>query len=75
MSRNEIFSLSTHIPSLELVTGLPNSTKGVAKGYVVVLGHWVDKTSFDQLNKLFVISAREQNHETLLIEQNLLKLV
>lgn len=36
---------------------------------------WVDKTSFDRLNKLFVISARERNHETLLIEENLLKLV
>lgn len=35
----------------------------------------MDKTSFDRLNKLFVISARERNHETLLIEENLLKLV
>ena len=31
----------------------------------------MDKTSFDRLNKLFVISASERNHETLLTDQNL----
>ena len=31
----------------------------------------MDKTSFDRLNKLFVISAGERNHETLLTNQNL----
>lgn len=36
---------------------------------------WVDKTSFDRLNKLFMISTGEQNHETLLTNQNLLALV
>lgn len=36
---------------------------------------WVDKISFDSLNKLFVISAGERNHETLLTDQNLLALV
>ena len=36
---------------------------------------WVDKTSFDRLNKLFVIFTRERNHKTLLTEENLLKLV
>lgn len=35
---------------------------------------WVDKASFDRLNKLFVISVGEQDHETLLIDQNLLTL-
>ena len=39
------------------------------------LVEWVDKTSFDQLNKLFVIFTREWNHETLLTKENLLKLV
>ena len=39
------------------------------------LVEWVDKTFFDRLNKLFMISARKRNHETLLIEENLLKLV
>ena len=39
------------------------------------LVEWVDKTSFDRLNKLFMISTSKRNHETLLIEQNLLKLV
>lgn len=36
---------------------------------------WVDKISFDRMNKLFVIFANERNHEILLIDQNLLKLV
>lgn len=40
MSRKEIFSLSAHIPSIQLVTGLPDSTKGATKGCVVVLGPW-----------------------------------
>ncbi|KAL6339448.1 hypothetical protein AAG906_032983 [Vitis piasezkii] len=92
--------LSAHIPSLQLVIGLPNSTKGTTKGHVIVSGlglahtsirlknlklvvhwgfgrrgrpvEWVEKTSFDWLNKLFVISASERNHETLLTDQNLL---
>ena len=36
MSGKWIFSLSDHISSLQLVTGLPNSTKGAAKGHVVI---------------------------------------
>ena len=40
MSRKEIFSLSAHIPSFDLVTGLLDSTKGATKGYVVVSGPW-----------------------------------
>lgn len=36
---------------------------------------WADKTSFDRLNKLFVISIGEWNHETMLTNQNLLTLV
>ena len=35
----------------------------------------MDKTSFARLNKLFMISAGERDHETLPIEQNLLSLV
>ena len=31
----------------------------------------MDKTFFDRLNKLFVISISERNHETLMIDQNL----
>lgn len=34
--KNDIFSMFAHIPSLQLVTGLPNSTKGGAKGHVLV---------------------------------------
>lgn len=40
MSEKEIFSLSAHIPSLQLVIELPDSTKGAAKGHVVVLSPW-----------------------------------
>lgn len=36
MSRKGIFSLSAHIPSLQLVTGLSNSIKGTAKGHVII---------------------------------------
>ena len=38
MSRKGIFSLLTHIPSLQLVTGLSDSTKGAAKGHIVISG-------------------------------------
>lgn len=133
MSQNEVFSLSAHIPSLQLVTGLPNSTNGSTKGHIIVpspwassyknpnhafephrslgipgrenfytlifsfmiigllltcltwcftgkikrgwLVEWVDKTSFDRLNKLFVISTGERDHGTLLTDQNLIALV
>ena len=34
--KNDIFSMAAHLPSLQLVTELPDSTKGWAKGYVVV---------------------------------------
>lgn len=35
---------------------------------------WV-KASFDRLNKLFVIFMDEKNHQTLLIDQNLLVVI
>ena len=38
--KNDIFSMSAHLPSLQLVTELPDSTKGGAKGHVVVRGAW-----------------------------------
>ena len=38
--KNDIFSMAAHLPSLQLVTELPDSTKGGAKGYVVVRGVW-----------------------------------
>lgn len=38
--KSDIFSLAANIPSLQLVTGLPGSTKGAAKGHVVVKGPW-----------------------------------
>ena len=38
--KNDIFNMSAHLPSLQLVTELPDLTKGGAKGYVVVRGAW-----------------------------------
>ena len=38
--KNDIFSISAHLPSLQLVTELSDSTKGGAKGHVVVRGAW-----------------------------------
>ena len=39
-AKADIFSLSAHLPSLQLVTELPDSTKGGAKGRVMVRGAW-----------------------------------
>ena len=39
-AKTDIFSLSAHLPSLQLVTELPDSTKGGAKGRVMVRGAW-----------------------------------
>ena len=39
------------------------------------LMEWVEKESFDRLNKLFVISACEYHHQTLLTNHNLLLVV
>ncbi|RVW28046.1 hypothetical protein CK203_055255 [Vitis vinifera] len=89
----DLFSLSTYMPSLQLVTHLPDSTKGGAKGHVLVKGvwaglsehservfslnrslalpgtskrgrlvEWVEKASFDRLNKLFEITTAEKHY-------------
>ena len=39
-AKNDIFSVSAHLPSLQVVTELPDSTKGGAKGLVAVRGGW-----------------------------------
>lgn len=39
------------------------------------LVEWVEKASFDRLNKLFEISSLEQDHQTLLSAWNLLEVV
>ncbi|RVX03196.1 hypothetical protein CK203_016787 [Vitis vinifera] len=39
-AKNDIFSVSAHLPSLQMVTELPDSTKGGAKGLVAVWGGW-----------------------------------
>lgn len=36
---------------------------------------WVEKALFDHLNKLFVITSNERNHQTLLSAQNLLAVI
>ena len=38
--KNDIFSMFAHIPSLQLVTDLPNWNKWGAKGHVLVRGPW-----------------------------------
>ena len=38
--KNDFFSMSAHLSSLQLVTELSDSTKGGAKGHVVVRGAW-----------------------------------
>ena len=38
--KNDIFSMVAHLPSLQLVTELPDSMKGGAKGHVLVRGVW-----------------------------------
>ena len=42
--KNDIFSFVTCLPSLQLVTSLPDSTKGAAKGHVLVKGLWAGLT-------------------------------
>ncbi|RVW33007.1 hypothetical protein CK203_107566 [Vitis vinifera] len=81
--KNDIYNFVASLPSLQLVTSLPNSTKGAAKGHVLVKGlwagkdrkgklvEWVEKASFDRLNRLFEIAANERSCETLLSAHNL----
>ena len=38
--KNDIFSFIASLPSLQLVTSLPDSTKRAAKGHVLVKGLW-----------------------------------
>lgn len=38
--KKDIFSMFTHIPSLQLVMGFPNLNKGGAEGHELVKGLW-----------------------------------
>ena len=38
--KTDIFSFVACLPSMQLVTNLPDSTKGAAKGHVLVKGVW-----------------------------------
>ncbi|KAL6332072.1 hypothetical protein AAG906_020751 [Vitis piasezkii] len=60
-------SRETVFPNHSLV--LPGTDK---RGRVV---EWVEKASFDRLNKLFEITATEKHHQTLLAARNLLAVV
>lgn len=51
MSSKERFCLSTHIPSLQFITSLHDSSKCWAKGHVLVSGPWTGSTK--GLDKLF----------------------
>ncbi|RVW88663.1 hypothetical protein CK203_043755 [Vitis vinifera] len=55
ISGKEIFSLSAHISSLQLVIGLPDSTKGPTKGHVIVSGLGLTDTSIRHKNLNLVV--------------------
>ena len=38
--KTDLFNMAASMPSLQLVTHLPDSTKGGAKGHVLVRGIW-----------------------------------
>ena len=42
--KSDIFSFIASLPSLQLVTSLPDSTKGAARGHVLVKGLWAGLT-------------------------------
>ncbi|RVX20958.1 hypothetical protein CK203_002457 [Vitis vinifera] len=78
--KTDIFSFVACLPSMQLVTNLPDSTKGGREGTCVGQGRqdkrgklveWVEKASFDRLNMLFEITAAERSCDTLLSMQNL----
>lgn len=48
---------------------------GVDKKRRVHLVEWVEKVSFDHLNKLFMITSNEKNHQRLLFARNLLAII
>ena len=58
----DLFSLSTYMPSLQLVTHLPDSTKGGAKGHVLVKGVWAGLSEHSErvfsLNRSLALPGR-----------------
>ncbi|RVW69860.1 hypothetical protein CK203_060726 [Vitis vinifera] len=82
-AKTDIFSLYAHLPFSSIGDELPDSTKGGAKGRVMVRGaekrghlvDWVEKASFDCLSKLFEIDAKERQCKTLLTARNLTAVV
>ena len=77
--KNDIFSFVASLPSLQLVTSLPDSTKEAAKGHVLVKGLWAGLTVHPDrhfapnqslkvpgMNKLFLVLPRFQVRSALL---------
>ncbi|RVX12533.1 hypothetical protein CK203_011639 [Vitis vinifera] len=64
--KTDLFSLAAYMSSLQLVTHLPDSTKGRAKGHVLVRGmdkrgrvvEWVEKVSFDRFEQVIRVYFR-----------------
>ncbi|RVW35072.1 hypothetical protein CK203_079885 [Vitis vinifera] len=58
-AKTDIFSLFAHLPSLQLVTELPDSTKGGVKGQVMVRGAWggVEASGEAILSKLLLSNS------------------
>ncbi|RVX17897.1 hypothetical protein CK203_004403 [Vitis vinifera] len=77
--KNDIFSMSAHLPSLQLVTELPDSTKGGAKGLVMVRGAWAGSKHpvrpFSPNYSLVIPDAKERHYKTLLSVRNLMAVV
>ncbi|RVW87980.1 hypothetical protein CK203_033903 [Vitis vinifera] len=78
--KNDIFSMSAHLPSLQLVTELPDSTKGGAKGHVVVRGAWAGFLEhpgrpFSPNYSMELPDAKERHYATLLTARNLMAIV
>ena len=65
--------LFSYFRVIRWLTSLVADNAGTDKRGRVV--EWVEKASFDHLNKLFEITAAERHHQTLLTARNLLVVV
>ena len=65
--------LFSYFRVIRWLTSLVADNAGTDKrGHVV---EWVEKASFDRLNKLFEITTAERHHQTLLTARNMLTVV
>lgn len=67
--KKDIFSMFAHIPSLQLVTGFPDSNKGEAKGHELVRGPWAGLMKHPEMdfcpNHSLKISGRDGSERPL----------